>query len=894
MGLGAVGTSVEATASLAAFASSGLPEAKRSRLAHLHLDTSPRRSRGDQMRQAVSDPLVRAGGTATRSTQEKTQRSTLAKIGELREAMLRAGSWADPTSVSKPPPQPGPEPRPQLSRDASVQSAQFMPIDHAELAVTASRSATRGESEKQLARARRVVQEQATVRREPPSEAKSPNQPREESESPRPPIARTPSPERGSSSCTGTSSSPVRSPHLSIRPDREQKSDARDTLASTGETVELSSAVTAFTSQQRAVRSRSPRRNHPDRGFSTRRTASSSAHLHSDPQRRKSRSPCALSDTRAAVPPSATQRMSTLDSVADSFAGNGTESSGGTVTVNNRSPDSTVSSNDNARSHIDSAAVFAHEFSVFKLHQHEVKLELEQQRASMAAEHHRQLMLAQKQQRAVEEELAAREIQSLHTQLEEQRIAAQAQARAQAQSLQTSAEVERDARQLLVGLRAEKDTQWQSKYEELARMYTVAATERDTALAERDCLARQLEDAHTREESTRCVLGSMMSRRVNTRLLELTMQSLWSTVVSARRLRRAAVRRSSWRKSVCFWGWYRATQQSRLAFNLQRRSERHFLRVQWHAWITRSRRETVKRHDEDWHVRMTALHENMVGHLVRRRHCEAVTACFLSWRRKSTLTWLLQRHLARTQAAMISRVIHEWLEQARRWKHRKLVSMQCMWMPTARVLQRWREAVATQKLLRHTGGLIADGRVRRALTNNLKAWAHVTMLRRRRRRKCDAAMCRVYKLNLRRQFLSWVVSSHTRRRLRSILVRAEARRNQRSRAIILEAWAHVAASRARSPRHRHWNSRKRYDLDFAAGEMFEGGEVAVVAKALAQKARIEVLAESIHGMSSILVPKPVSGTMDRLEEERHARIAILQSEHRIILDQLRAGHSAGR
>lgn len=235
---------------------------------------------------------------------------------------------------------------------------------------------------------------------------------------------------------------------------------------------------------------------------------------------------------------------------------------------------------------------------------------------------------------------------------------------------------------------------------------------------------------------------------------------------------------------------------------------------------------------------------------------------------------------------MISQVIREWLGQARRWKRRKLVSMQCLWMPTARVLQRWREVVVTQKLLRHTGGLVANGHAHRALTNSLKAWAQATMLRRRRRRKSDAIMCRVYKLNLRRQFLSWVVSSHTRHRLRSILARAEARRNQRSRAIILEAWAHVA-SRARSPRHRHWNSRKRYDLGFDAGEMFESGEVAVVAKALAQKARIEFLAASMPEMSSI--PKPASGTMDRLDEERHARIAILQSEHRIILDQLRAG-----
>ena len=65
-------------------------------------------------------------------------------------------------------------------------------------------------------------------------------------------------------------------------------------------------------------------------------------------------------------------------------------------------------------------------------------------------------------------------------------------------------------------------------------------------------------------------------------------------------------------------------------------------------------------------------------------------------------------------------------------------------------------------------------------------------------------------------------------------------------------------------------------------QTFEGGEVAVVAKAKAQKARIDFLAASA----------PWASTMDRVAEEKHARVAILQSEHRIILDQLRAGRPA--
>ena len=151
-------------------------------------------------------------------------------------------------------------------------------------------------------------------------------------------------------------------------------------------------------------------------------------------------------------------------------------------------------------------------------------------------------------------------------------------------------------------------------------------------------------------------------------------------------------------------------------------------------------------------------------------------------------------------------------------------------------------------------------------------------------------MCRVYKLSLRRWFLWFVVSSHTRRRLRSILVRAQTRRNQRMRAKIVRAWAQAAASHAQLSGHRRWKSRELHNLGLDVGGMFESGEVAVVAKALAQQARIESLTTAkprTSFLSGAAVPGRQQGTMDRIEEERHARVAILQSEHRIILDQLR-------
>ena len=359
----------------------------------------------------------------------------------------------------------------------------------------------------------------------------------------------------------------------------------------------------------------------------------------------------------------------------------------------------------------------------------------EHQRAEMAAEHQRQLLVAQNQQRAVEEELAAREIQALRAQLEEQRIAALSEARAQAQSLQASAAIERDARQLLAGLRAEKDTEWQAKYEQLARMYSVVAAERDTALAERDHLAIQLEDARNREESTRRLHCSVMARRANKRLLEACMQSFWSMVLTAKRLRRAGMQRRIRLKSAGFWTWYYATQRDRMLHRLEKRCERRSLRERWQAWVSVSRRGALIRHDEDWEARMGAVHTHMAGELLRRRFHKVLLACLWTWRRKSTLTRLLGRHLRRTEAARFSQMLCQWRVQAGRWKRRKLASIQCLWIPKARVLLCWREAVRTERALRHIGGLIAASRMHRLLSISLKEWARFIMLQRRRRRK---------------------------------------------------------------------------------------------------------------------------------------------------------------
>eukprot|EP01046_Picozoa_sp_COSAG06_P108550 COSAG06_NODE_54962_length_292_cov_0.606218_1_plen_97_part_11 len=89
------------------------------------------------------------------------------------------------------------------------------------------------------------------------------------------------------------------------------------------------------------------------------------------------------------------------------------------------------------------------------------------------------------------------------------------------------------------------------------------------------------------------------------------MQSLWSMVVTAKRLRRAAVQRRVRLKSASFWGWFRATQQGRMLHRLQQRCERRFLRMRWQAWLSISRRGALTRRDEDWQARMGALHPHM-------------------------------------------------------------------------------------------------------------------------------------------------------------------------------------------------------------------------------------------------------------------------------------------
>eukprot|EP01047_Picozoa_sp_COSAG01_P126441 COSAG01_NODE_55585_length_324_cov_0.657778_1_plen_98_part_01 len=71
------------------------------------------------------------------------------------------------------------------------------------------------------------------------------------------------------------------------------------------------------------------------------------------------------------------------------------------------------------------------------------------------------------------------------------------------------------------------------------------------------------------------------------------------------------------------------------------------------------------------------------------------------------------------------------------------------------------------------------------------------------------------------------------------------------RAKIVQAWAQTAASHAHQSGHRRWKGRELHNVGLGVGGMFEGGEVAVVAKALAQQARIETLAAAMPGMSSL-------------------------------------------
>lgn len=552
-------------------------------------------------------------------------------------------------------------------------------------------------------------------------------------------------------------------------------------------------------------------------------------------------------------------------------------------------------SNDDSRRKVDASVG---KLSDARLHQQELELqlELERQRAAITAEHHRQLMVAQQQHRAVEEELAVRQIQELRVQLEDQRLAPLTKPHPPTQGLEASVALERDARQLLAGLRAEKDMQWQEKCEELTKMYTAAAAERDTALAERNHLDRQLKDAHSREASTRCVIVRTMTRRANRRLLETSMQLLWSQVIAARLLRGAVARRTSRVKSFSFWGLYWASQRGKALHRLHERCKRRFLRTCWQVWFSLSRRESAQRHNEDWHTRMVALHETVVGELVRKRLREVLESRFWGWRRETTLNRLLLRYLVRTAMARINQTMWEWRAQVGRRKRHKSAILQCLRLRQIRVLKQWHDMAATRNSIRQIGGVIAQSRTRRAQINSLNHWKTVRLQQQQHRHKYDVIVCRVFKLNLRRCFSRFVVSAHTSRRLSVILFRAKTRRHKRTQTQAFDVWVH-AAVRARMSSHRHWKGRELHALGLdraaLAGGMFQGGKASVIEKALAQKARIESLTAASMPIPPTEAPASSSyGTIDRLEEERHARVAILQSEHRIILEQLRAGKLA--
>lgn len=468
------------------------------------------------------------------------------------------------------------------------------------------------------------------------------------------------------------------------------------------------------------------------------------------------------------------------------------------------------------------------------------QLELEQERAEVAAERHRQHIAVQKQQQAAEEERAAREILTLRAQLEEQRVVALAEAHAQTQKEHTVAAVERDARQLLAGLRAEKDVEWQSKYQELSKLYNSASAERDVAVAERDALARQLEDAHNREASTRCVLGGMVGRRVDRRLMAAAIEALWSAVVKRRLLGRAERQQGHRRMHASFGGWRVASQCQQRAMLLRRRCGRHNVRSCWQVWESRLR----ARNQEDWHARLASLHTNMVGELLRQRYARHSELCFSTWKTRTILRRRLRRHLARTDTGRLSEGFRQWRESIRLWKRSQRVSMQMLRMPLARALRGWRQATVTKRTLRRISGTISDGYLRRVLSDCFLAWMRTTMLEKRHRRKCDTVMVRVYKVTLRRWFLRLVVAAHTRRRLRSIASRSRQRRHQRALGKLFAAWAEFAAARSLSSGRRE-RQRQLHDLGLDAGGMFQGGEVAVMAKALAQKARLETLVASV-------------------------------------------------